>query len=252
MKKPQAWVMVAAVLAGLLLAKNVLIKLAVSQGIKAVTGLDVQIGGLDVGLFNTRVSAKNVRVMNPAGFEDRVMVSLPELYVDYDLGSIVKGKPHLETVRVHLAELVVVKNQQGQVNVNSLRPIQEERQAKAPPAEQRERPARAPELHVDLLELQVGRVVYKDYAQPTPSVKEFTVNIQERYEHITSPQALASMIVMRSLAKTTIARLAGVDLGALKSAVEHGIQGVVGDVLNQAIGSDGASTLKSFFQRSSE
>ena len=53
------------------------------------------------------------------------MVDLSEIYVDYNLGAIMGGKVHFEEVRLHLKEFVDVKNEAGELNLNSLRAVKE-------------------------------------------------------------------------------------------------------------------------------
>ncbi len=236
------FVIVGVVIGGLLIARGLIANIAVKQGVKAATGLSVDMGGVDIGLLGTNIGVRNVKVFNPPGFPDKVMVQLPELFVDYDLSALAKGKVHLEMVRVNLAELTVVKNAEGKVNVNSLRPVQEQQAAK----EKKAAPAKQPQIQIDELHLKVGRVVYKDYTQgATPVVKEFNVNIDERLQNITSPQAVASAIVMRALARTTVAQLAKIDVNSLRSAAEQGIRGAANEILNNAV-PQGAGVLRSF------
>ncbi|MBI2884771.1 MAG: hypothetical protein HYY15_01190 [Candidatus Omnitrophica bacterium] len=199
----------------LLLGKNAIANLAVRSGVKAVTGLDLKIRRLDVSLARTKVSVEGLQVMNPAGFTDAVMVDIPELFVDFDLPSILSGRPHLEELRLHVNELVVVKNAQGQVNLQSIKAVQASQEQAAKPAPKQS----APSFVIDTLELWVGTVVYKDYSTPTPQVREFNVNIQEQFHHVTNPQVLAGLIITRALAKTTIANLTNLNLDALQSDV---------------------------------
>lgn len=246
-------IIVGVVVVGLLIARNVVAQFAITQGVKAATGVGVSVGSLDLGLFSSRVGVKGLAVLNPSGYPERVMVSMPELFVDYDLGAFLKGTVHLEVVRLNLAEIVVIKNTQGQVNVNSLAPVKE---SQAPTQRHAEpKPGKAPKLQIDLVELKVGRVVYKDYSQGAePAVKEFAVNLDERYERVTNPQALAGMILAKALAKTTIAQLANIDVSGLRVLAEQQLKGAAGQLqgtanqlLDSTLGSQGASAVKSLF-----
>ena len=233
-------VVVVTVLVGLAILKNGIAKFAVIHGVKAVAGLGVSIDSLDLGLLTTRVSVKGVKVLNPKGFDEPVMVLMPELYVDYDVGAFLKGKTHLEVVRLNLNELTVVKNAEGLVNIQSLKVVKEQQPSAQKPA------TKPSPLQIDLLELQIGRVVYKDYSKGAPpTVRAFNVNINERYEHVRSPQALGSMILVRALAKTTIAQTANLDLGGLRETATRGIQGLATGLLDSTVGAKGAATLKS-------
>ena len=237
--------------AAVVILRNFIAKAAINAGVKAVTGVNVDVGSIDIGLFGTQLGVKNLRVLNPSGYPEPVMVSMPELFVNYDLGGFLKGQVHLEEVRINLNELVVIKNAQGDVNVNSLKPVQNAKKETPPPAE---KPGKQPKLMIDEVGLKVGRVVYRDYTQNPPTEKIFNVNIDEHFEHITNPVLLGGLIVSKTLARTTIAQLANVDVSGLASSVQSQLKGAAGQLQGQAtkmldstVGSEGVQTLKSFF-----
>ena len=71
------------------------------------------------------------------------------------------------------------------------------------------------------------------------------MNVHERFEHITNPYALGSLIVTRALTKTTIAQLADIDLKALQSQLTHAVGASVDKAINEvgreATGAAGAA-----------
>ncbi len=94
----------------LLIGKNFIAKKAVTGGVKAVTGIEMDIDSMDVGILNTLVGINEMKLYNPTEFSDRVMIDIPEIYVDYDLSAFIKGTAHLTEVRINLKELTVVKD----------------------------------------------------------------------------------------------------------------------------------------------
>jgi len=75
--------------------------------------------------------------------------------------------------------------------------------------------------------LRIGKAFYKDYSRGgAPSVKEFDVNLNERYTNITNPYSVVTIIVVKALANTTIAGLTNFDI--------NGLKGTVGDTLSRA------------------
>jgi hypothetical protein len=196
-------IVIVVLVAGLALARNLIIKAGAGAVIKAVSGVDMKIGTLDIGLFKPVVLIKDLKLFNPAGFPEKEMMVLPELYVAYDLPSIMKGTVHLPELRVDLKEFVVVKNAQGEVNVNSLQALQPKGEGKPP------------QMKIDNVELNIGTVVYKEFrVSGEPRVTEFKINLHERYENISDPNVLVGLIVSKALRNTTIAGLSG----TLKSA----------------------------------
>ena len=154
--------------------KDAIIKASVEKGVEMVTGLKLRIQGFKAGLVNSLVAIRNLRLFNPRGFKDSVMLDMPEIYVDYDLPAVFKGKIHLKEVRIDLKEFYVIKNAKGEVNLDSLKVVQEskgEAPAKEKPAEE----GKGMEFQIDTLQLKVGKVVYKDYSQGgEPKVQEFS------------------------------------------------------------------------------
>jgi len=215
-------VTILAILVILFVFKDLVIKASVESGVALVTGLKLNIQSFRVGLISQMVGIKNLRVFNPAGYEDKVMLDMPEIYVDFDLKDIIGGIIHLEEVRINMNEFYVVKNENGELNLDSLKVVQAQKNNEEPAGRDK---AKAPDIQVDVLELKVGKVIYKDYSKGgKPTVREFNVNIDERFENIRDPYTLFTMILVRTLAKTTIARLANFDLSGLESTVSESLK----------------------------
>jgi hypothetical protein len=196
--------------------KDLIIKVSVEKGVEFVTGLKLSIGSINVGIFRTAVKIKNLKVINPPQFKDRLMVNMPEIYVDYDLPAFFRGTVHLESLRLHLKEFVVVKNANGKLNLNSLKVVS----AKKSGAPSEAGGKKAPDIKIDSLELRIDRAVYKDYTvSGGPSIIEYNVNIDERYTNITNPYSVVSIIVVKALAGTSISNLANFDISGLKGSV---------------------------------
>ena len=212
-------------------AKDAIIKYAVTEGVKAVTGLTLQIDSLQIGFQKTLVGINGLKLFNPKGFEDKLMIDLPEIFVQYDLPALLKKEVHLQVVRLNLESFTVVKNKEGKLNLDALKPVQTAKEEKPAPEQkpQPEEKAAMPPLKIDLLELKIGTVYYKDYSVgPQPSVREFKVNINERHENITDPQELVKIIVTKALAKTTIANLTNFDIAGLKGSLGGALKGAGG------------------------
>ena len=213
-------IVVAGVLVAVLVlgaAKDIIIKVAVESGTQMVTGLKLKIGGFRVGMLNTLIDIRNLRILNPEGFKDKNMLNMPEIYVDYDLGAIFRGKVHLTETRINMQEFTVVKNEKGKLNLDSLKVVQAQKSG-SKPAEKAG--AKAPEIQIDKLRLKIGKVLYKDYsAGGEPSIKEFNVNVDEQYTNITNPYTLVSLIVVKALMNTSISSLTNFDIKGLSGSV---------------------------------
>ena len=205
--------------------KDMIIKASVEKSVEMVTGLKLHMGGMRVGLIKTAVHIKDLRLFNPAGYADRVMLDMPEIYIHYDLPAIVNGRIHLQEVRIDLKEFLVVKNQQGELNLDSLKVVQAEREGKKPWDFSG---GKQQEIQIDSLTLKIGKVLYKDYsAGPEPVIKEFDINIDQKYSNITDPYSLVSLIVVKALKDTNVSMLTNFDI--------QGLQGTIGGTIGTAV-----------------
>jgi len=241
------WMYVVIVLVAIVLAlsgvKDTAIKIIVEKGVQAATGLKLHMAGIDVGIIKPIIDIRGLRLFNPRGFRDRVMIDMPQIYVDYDIGAFFKGTIHLREVTVNLKEFVVVKNAEGEVNVNSLQSKASSEEDK-PEAKEKKKMT----LQIDILNLKVGKVLYKDYSQGgEPQVQEFNVDIDNSYNNITDIGQLVSTIVVKTLAQTTISRLANIELGNLQKQLTgqfagkllSGAGGAAGQVEQAVVGAVG-------------
>lgn len=218
-------------------ARNFIARTAVSAGVKAVTGLTLTMDGMNVDIFNTALGIVNMKIYNPEGYADKLMLDMPEIYVDYDLPALLKKDIHLTEVRIDLSEFVVVRDASGELNLDSLKVVKEEKETAAAPAEKEETKA-APQFRIDLLKLKLGKVVYKDYSKGGEAdVREFKLNIDKEYKDITNPQALAMSIMTTAFVNTTLGQLTGFDIGGVTEQLGDTLKtatGLVGDTTGQA------------------
>ncbi len=206
-----------AIIIALFFGKNMIIKTSVTTGVKAMTGLKLSIKSMDIGVFKSLIGINGLQLHNPEGFEDKLMIDLPEIYVDYNLSAFMKGKTHLEETRLHLKEFTVVKNNAGVLNLNALKVVKSDEEGK-----EETQKTKMPDIQIDLLELKIDKVIYKDYSKGTsPKIKEFNVKIDERFENITDPQSFVRLIIISALKNTTIASLTNFDIKKLQRGIKE-------------------------------
>ncbi|MFH1460012.1 MAG: AsmA family protein [Candidatus Omnitrophota bacterium] len=204
------------------IGKNIIAKTAVTTGVKLMTGLEMKIDSMDIGIVNTLLGIKGLKLYNPPDFEDKLMVDLPEIYVNYDLAAFLKKEVHLEEVRLNLKEFLVVRNKKGVLNLDSLTAVQAAKKETVPKQEKPKTAEKteAPKIKIDLLKLKFGKVIEKDYsAGGEPVVKEYNINIDETFENITDPNEVVKIILRKVLPKLS-AQL-------LKNSIAGGIEGTL-------------------------
>ncbi|MDD5073285.1 MAG: hypothetical protein PHX64_05725 [Candidatus Omnitrophica bacterium] len=212
-------IIIAAVLVVLFLAKDFIAGSLLTLGVSSFTDLSASVQHLSLGVFKSAVDVKGFKLYNPPkDFRDRVMVDMPGVYISYYPGSFLTGTKHLKEVKLNIKEFVVVKNANGKLNLDCLKPIQAQTDRK------RGDKNRDKKFKIDVLELKIDKVIYKDYSRPgEPVVKEFNIGVNERYANITDPYSFASLVVFKALANTSIASLAHFDLSPLKSAASDAL-----------------------------
>jgi uncharacterized protein involved in outer membrane biogenesis len=225
MKKIGIIIVVAVIICAALFGmRNIIAKVGIEKASEVVIGLKIGVGSLDMDIAKTTVDIKGFRLYNPKGFEDKIMVDMPEIYVDYDLPAVLKGRIHMYDMRLDLKECVVVKNKDGKLNLDSLKAVQDLAMEKKPGQVSKDA---APDFQIDLLELKIGKVVYKDYSKGgMPHVLQFNINLNEKFKNITDPDALVSLIVVKVIMNTTIGKLIKLDI--------TGLQDTVGNTLTSA------------------
>lgn len=113
-------VLVVALVVILLLARNAILRVYVEHQIHARTGMDAEIGRFSLGLAEPTVTIQNLRLYNPPDFAGTPFLDIPEIHVEYDPVALAQHKWHITLLRLDLAEIDIVKNQNGQTNLFAL------------------------------------------------------------------------------------------------------------------------------------
>lgn len=151
----------AAVLAVLaLILKDSILRVLLERRIRSETGMDAEIGSFSSSLLSPVVTIKNFRLYNTAAFGGTPFLDIPELHIEFDPAALARHKVHITLMRLNLAELDVVRNQEGQTNiVNLLNEVH-------PPASlsrQARQPARDFQFTgIDVLNLSLGKTKFID------------------------------------------------------------------------------------------
>ncbi len=104
------------------------------------TGIDVRVGRLSLNIPNGLLYLKRVEVRNPEGFLLENLASVDRVEIEVDILSLFKKNPILvKRIEVDNALLNVVRNKDGEINLNQLQP------ASLPPTEPAPSSAPVPE-----------------------------------------------------------------------------------------------------------
>ena len=228
------------VMAIIFVGRDMIVQAAVGSVCRATTGLNLSIGSFHSSILSSTVHIKDLKLFNPPSYSEKVMFFIPEVYVGFDLGSILTGKPHLKEVRVYLAELVIERNKDGKLNLSELKP---KGAGKKPAAGGK--PAPAPTVSVDLMRLQIDKVIYKDFSRAVPTAQEFNLNIDKTYRHVKDVKALVPLLISDVLRNSVLSSLINFNVGDLLQNFEAGGINISDLGLDQLLGSGIGQTAQS-------
>lgn len=146
-----------------ILLKDVLAKNLAEKGLRDGTGMDARIAKMEIGLATPTISMEGLKIYNPPDFGGGTLLDLPELRMEYDPDAVGRGKVGFKTMRIHLAELHVVKDKNGVSNLDLLE--KHSRQRKRDPKD-KDRSLGDSFSGIDVLYLTIDRVRMTDLGDP--------------------------------------------------------------------------------------
>jgi len=196
------------------LCRNFIARKAVEIGVTEVTGFPLKIGAVQVGLFSGQLAIHDLKLLNPPEFADSRFVDLPFFDLQYELGSLLRLAPHIKKIEVRINEVVIVKNEQGKTNANTIQDkVAPPSGNSSEPASKSAAPAKRLAYQVDLLRVHIGTVVIKDYSkgQP-PTERKLTLNRDVTFENISESTSVSALVT-----KVVLGQLGDVAGGLIKS-----------------------------------
>lgn len=232
MRKILQWIVIlglAGVLVGLV-ARNFIARKAVEVGVQGVTGFPLEIGAVRVGLFDGQLDVSGLRLMNPQpDFPEPLFVELPGFHVDYRLGSLLRGSPHINTMKVDLKQVVIVKNAKGESNVQRLKGVAAGSGSGGNAGQSAGSP---PSFRLDVVHIHIGTVVYKDYSSGKLVERTTPLNMDATYKDIRSAADITRLALMTMMSRVNLPDV-GVRLDDLHQGLSS-VQGTAGTAVKSA------------------
>ena len=227
MKKFLGWlaVIVLVLLAVLVLARNFIARISVEIGATRATGFPLEIGSVNVGLFNGQLDVRALKLMNPPDFQEKIFVDMPQLYVDYHLGSMLSGAPHINDMLINIKQLVVVKNGKGDSNAMKLKGVVYSGGGSST------------KYRVDKLRIHIGTVTIKDYSRGKPTERNITLNVDATYKDITDSTDITRLVLMTVMSQVRLPDI-GIKMDDLKKGLGN-VTDTAGKTVKGAAGSVG-------------
>lgn len=204
---------------GLCAFKSQLIKAIVIKSATQTLGAKVQIDQISFSIFKRKIELKGLKVYNPPGFPDETMLDIPDVLVsNYDLPALLRGKIHLNIVRINLREAVIIRGKDKKLNVDSLKVVEQNKKGQNPLPPGKEKFKTHP-LQIEHLTMNIGRVIFKDFSVVgPPTVQVFDVGIKNKvFLNIKSVEALAAVVLVEALRPT-----------AIRNAAVYGVASLLG------------------------
>ena len=194
------------------LARNFIARVSVEYGAKKITGFPLKIGSVDVGLFSSKVDVRNLTLMNPPEFQEKMFVDMPELYIDYRLGSMLSGAPHFNDMLINIKQLVVVKTDKGDSNAMKLKGVVFSGKSSS-------------KYTIDKLRIHIGTVTLKDYSHPKPTEHNTPLDIDVTYANITDSTDITRLILLTVMSQVKLP-----DIGIKPDDLKKGLSSVTNQV----------------------
>src|SRR5215469_5241331 len=107
-----------------LLSLNTIVRVLIEHNIRAQTGMDAEIGRVEIGWTEPTFEIRDLKIYNPPSFGGTPFLDVPEIHIEYDRVALLKKDLHLTLLRLNLSELDIVKSPKGDLNMYALSQIQ--------------------------------------------------------------------------------------------------------------------------------
>src|ERR1041385_3459814 len=103
MRRFLTWFLIVVLVGGVtaVLARNLIARFTVEVGVTKMTGFPLTIGSVNVGLFDGQLDVTQLKLLNPAGYDERMFVDLPAFHMQYVFRSLLTGKPHITELKLN-------------------------------------------------------------------------------------------------------------------------------------------------------
>lgn len=202
-------VALAAIVVLLSLAWALFLPSIVAGVVSSRTGFGISADKISVNPFTGTVHLVALEVKNPATFPKPDFVALRELKAEVALGSLFSDKLVIESAKVDLESLSLIRAIDGTLNAKLFADRLQGEPGEPPEPKATPAPANRKTFLIKHLELRVGRLRTESHSGRTPVAREFNLGFAQTYTNVTDVKQLVSGPVMKSFTA------AGVALGNL-------------------------------------
>jgi uncharacterized protein involved in outer membrane biogenesis len=200
-----------------ILSLDRIVKEVMENRIRHATGMETEIGQVEVGLLSPTITIKNFRLYNTPDFGGSVFIDMPELHLEYDPFGVRSHSLHFKLVRLDLAEMSLIQDKRGRVNFQEL-----EKRANEASRRKKSSGEKLKFTGIDTLNLSVGTFRIANLGTGREEDIPFGIR-NELIRNVNSEadlQGLTLMMAMRGGAFSSPTN-SGLDLGGLLKSLTH-------------------------------
>lgn len=189
--------------------------------------------GLVIDPSQGSIDLKNISLVNPDGFSDRVFASLPELFIAFDTKSLKSPVKHFREIRLHLLNVVLVRRKDGVYNFESvLHKKKTQREAEEKAKEKKL------SVRIDRLRLRIGHIIFLDYTVRggKPLVIRFDINMDETYTNVSDLEDLGKKVSKKFMDKITIGNIQNFEVKDLPDIARSALDAVPDETKDRIFG----------------
>lgn len=180
----------------------VLLPSLVVSAIHSRTGFALRLEQFSVNPFTGQARIAGLVLQNPTGWPEPAFVDLRRFEAEVAVTSLFSSRLEADRVVLDLAQVTVVRNQQGQINAMLFK------DGLAGPAETGGGPAKPTAAKrgflIHRLELRLDRLVYADYSGKKPAVKTFDLALRRDLTEVDSITKIISPLTGSALGLVTV------------------------------------------------
>lgn len=205
------WIKALLLFAILIFGVSLSSKFLMAKMLESAIGAPVKIGRLHFDLFSSQVGIYGVEIKNPKGFQEPMLASVPELFIQVNALSFFQGRVHIREIHLNLDEITVERNPTGVVNLTELGAVkkpQAQPAGEAPGRPAQAQKVRPPAVQIDRVVLSLGRARYVDRAGASPVTRTFSLEIKNAtLRNVTDPAQITQQIVIKTLQRAGLSVL---------------------------------------------
>lgn len=209
-----------------------IVKNAIERSGTEITGTKVSVGSVDISLRSGRGTIRNVRVKNPDGFTGEDAVTLGEVTLELDVGSLNRDPIVIQEIRVHTPVVNAEVDERLMTNVGVIRSHVQEYQVSTAPHKPGKQDAGYEKHFVIRSFVMEEGVVNGDATRVGSESREYELPPIE-LSNVGGTRGARPEAIGKAIASAMFARVSQVVGDQLKAAAAERLRNKVGEILNR-------------------